>query len=785
MIQKTCFLWVVLFLGYFQSQAQQYSTVKINTSPAIVEKLQHLDIALDHIHSDGISIQADFSRYELQQIKQAGIDFILIRQDAEKEQLPILKDYSRDNETCLTDQFVHIVTPENFELGSMKGHLTYEDLLVELDKMFQLFPDIVSKATPIGDFKTEDGRNIHYVKIGSDLPAGKKPTILYTALHHSREPISMTQMVYFMWYLLENYQENARIRTLLDKIDLYFVPCVNPDGYVYNQLMHPEGGGLWRKNRRPNPDGSFGVDLNRNYGFNWGFDNQGSSNNYLSETYRGEEAFSEPEVKAIRQLCLEHDFRIALNYHSYGNFLIYPFGYTQSKGPDHTLFEEMAAILTKENRFIYGNGIETVQYLTNGDSDDWMYGESVVKDQIFALTPEVGNSDDGFWPGIDRIIPLCKSTLPQNIQAAEFLFNSAFITDLTAPFVQKKNANKWDFKMTKLGFDDGGFQLSLVPLSDNIDFPQKSKFYILDAFNFINDHFDYNVHQDIASGETIRFISEIDNGNIIYEDTIEKVYIAPVEHFSNSGEAVDFVSNGWLSQWGENNFTYLSAPSSLTDSPNGNYLPGSINFFETKNSIQLDDADTIRLSYWAKWDIKSPEDYFQIAVTSDDVNYTPLCGKYSFSSPQKNTLGEPIYSGKQKNWILEMIDLSAYRNESIKLRFSLISTGNETRDGIFLDDIAIYSFNQGMSTSTSLTRELMESVKIFPNPSHDFIQINSPLQTSDPVEFTLYNLIGQRVMQSSFGKTTKIKVNHLPQGMYSYTIRVQNDLIQSGKLTIN
>jgi len=519
MIQKTCFLWAVIFFGYFHSLAQQYSTVKINTSPAIVETLQHLDLALDHIHSDGISIQADFSRYELQQIKQAGIDFVVIRQDAEKEKLPKLKDYSRDNESCLEDQFAHIVTPENFELGSMKGHLTYQDLLMELDKMFQLFPEIVSKATPIGDFKTEDGRNIHYVKIGSDLQGGKKPTILYTALHHSREPISMTQMIYFMWYLLENYEENSRIRTLIDKIDLYFVPCVNPDGYVYNHLIHPEGGGLWRKNRRPLPDGSFGVDLNRNYGFNWGYDNQGSSNNYLSEVYRGEEAFSEPEVKAIRQLCLEHNFRIALNYHSYGNYLIYPFGYTQSKGPDHTLFEEMSAILTKENRFIYGNGIETVQYLTNGDSDDWMYGESIEKDQIFALTPEIGNSDDGFWPEINRIIPLCKSTLPQNIQAAEFLFNSAFITDLTAPFVQKKNANKWDFKMTKLGFDDGGFQLNLVPLSDNIDFPQASKFYILDAFNFINDHFDYNVHQDIASGETIRFMAEIDNGNVIYDPT--------------------------------------------------------------------------------------------------------------------------------------------------------------------------------------------------------------------------------------------------------------------------
>ena len=44
-------------------------------------------------------------------------------------------------------------------------------------------------------------------------------------------------------------------------------------------------------------DGNYGVDLNRNYGYKWGYDNSGSSNYTGDETYRGPYAFSEPETQ--------------------------------------------------------------------------------------------------------------------------------------------------------------------------------------------------------------------------------------------------------------------------------------------------------------------------------------------------------------------------------------------------------------------------------------------------------------------------------------------------------
>jgi len=124
--------------------------------------------------------------------------------------------------------------------------------------------------------ETWEGRKLQYVRI-SDHPDTDEPEpeVLYTALHHAREPNGASQLLFFMWYLLENYATDTEVSYIVDNAELYFIPCVNPDGYVYNETTDPQGGGYWRKNRRDNGDGTFGVDLNRNYGYFWGNDDSG------------------------------------------------------------------------------------------------------------------------------------------------------------------------------------------------------------------------------------------------------------------------------------------------------------------------------------------------------------------------------------------------------------------------------------------------------------------------------------------------------------------------------
>jgi len=165
--------------------------------------------------------------------------------------------------------------------------------MAELDEMTNLYPNLISAKYTIGNTQTIEGRDVYAIKI-SDNPGinEDEPEVLYTALIHAREPAAMQQLIWYMWYLLENYGTNDEITYLVDNLEMYFVPVVNPDGYEYNHSTDPNGGGMWRKNKRDNNGGGFseyndGVDLNRNFGYNWGYDDSGSSPDPTSQTYRG------------------------------------------------------------------------------------------------------------------------------------------------------------------------------------------------------------------------------------------------------------------------------------------------------------------------------------------------------------------------------------------------------------------------------------------------------------------------------------------------------------------
>jgi len=185
---------------------------------------------------------------------------------------------------------------------------------------------------------------------------------------------------------------------------------------VFNESTDPDGGGLWRKNRAVENGQVVGVDLNRNYGFEWAFDNQGSSPNPNSEIYRGQAPFSEPETQTIRDFCNDHQFRICMNYHTFGNVLIYPFGFNDEETPDQPSYEAFTQAMTVENDFPAGTGLETVGAVANGDADDWMYGEINSKPRILSMTPEVGPGTFGFWPPASAIDNLNKSVLRQNLE---------------------------------------------------------------------------------------------------------------------------------------------------------------------------------------------------------------------------------------------------------------------------------------------------------------------------------------------------------------------------------
>lgn len=297
-------------------------------------------------------------------------------------------------------------TPQNFNLGSMGGCLTLSEMKSELDEMRTYSVtnglDIVSQkldASPTGQTTwgnpsgtisnnglTYNGQGtsrwnpetIYYVRITgneSSTPENTKPQILFTSMIHSREVSALMNNIYFMWYLIENYNTNDAVKELVDNNELYFVPVVNPDGLRWNEHLNSNGGGMQRKNLRPNTGGttntstSIGVDLNRNFDYYWGYNNVGSSGSQTSGTYRGASPSSEPETQIMEDFILSRNFETGVWNHSFANSVPHPYGGvpTLNSGREDEFYrwhEEM----TRYNRYLYGATIfmNLTVYLTIG-----------------------------------------------------------------------------------------------------------------------------------------------------------------------------------------------------------------------------------------------------------------------------------------------------------------------------------------------------------------------------------------------------------------------------------
>ena len=412
---------MLLVFGWLAAQEKpvKYSQVRIHlASPQDMATLNQAGLVFDHIDFHGSYFDGVLNNNEMALLKNTSHRYEVLVDDLEAAYRSRALMSGANLQTLETQMRQLYNVPAGFNFGSMGGYYTFAEVLAELDEMRAQFPNLISARQALG--KSIENRDIWMVRI-SDNPSTdeSEQEILYTALHHAREPQSMATVIYFMWHMLENYGVDPTVTNLVDNRELYFAPVVNPDGYVYNEQTNPNGGGFWRKNRRNNGGGIFGVDLNRNYGYQWGFDNSGSSPTPSSDTYRGTAAFSEPETQVIRDFASNRQFTMAFNYHSYSNLLIFPWGYKANFfTPDHALFVAWAQDMTQFNNYVYGTANQTVGYLVNGEANDWFYGEQTLKAKVFGFTPEVGSGADGFWPSQSRIIPLADENVYPNLVLA-------------------------------------------------------------------------------------------------------------------------------------------------------------------------------------------------------------------------------------------------------------------------------------------------------------------------------------------------------------------------------
>ncbi len=293
------------------------------------------------------------------------------------------------------------VAAADFPARDSRYH-NYSEMVADIRAVQTAHPDIV-RVFSIG--KSYQGRDIWAAKISDNVAVDEaEPEVLFDALHHAREHLTVEQALYLLHLLAGNYGRDAQVTSLVNSREITIIFAVNPDGFIYDltctRSSHPPYC-AWRKNRQPNAGTTaVGTDLNRNYGYRWACCG-GSSGNKASNTYRGPRAWSAPEVRAVRDYVLSRvvggiqQIKAHVTLHTNGQFVLWPYGYTRTDIPadmtalDHRVFVAMGRAMASRNGYTAKQSSD--MYITDGDEIDWLYGSQ----RIFSFTWELYPTETG------------------------------------------------------------------------------------------------------------------------------------------------------------------------------------------------------------------------------------------------------------------------------------------------------------------------------------------------------------------------------------------------------
>ncbi len=356
------------------------------------------------------------------------------------------------HDALLTEESVLDLTAKGYDLELLKNdplvapqtiaeeYHTFDEIEQILQTMANTYPDITSLYS-IG--KSYEGRDIWCIEI-TDNPGvdEQEAGVCYMGLHHAREWPTIEICLAIADTLTKDYANDSKIKQLVDNRRIWIVPCVNPDGYVYDHDLH-QGEQWWRKNREYFKEfNSYGVDLNRNYPGScdgdplgmWG--STGMSHNPYSLVYCGPDQFSAPETNALKALFLSNNISASISYHTYSELVMWPWGHSIDKTTadnDYmaSIGNSIAAKIKKQD--YAGSYIPTQSaglYPTTGDTTDWVYGyhHYVLGRPHFAYTIEACNE---FHPDASVLPQVCA----ENVEGALYLLNEAENISMLTPRV--------------------------------------------------------------------------------------------------------------------------------------------------------------------------------------------------------------------------------------------------------------------------------------------------------------------------------------------------------------
>jgi len=745
------------------------------------KKLANTGLFLDGgIRKPGYYFETWLSETEIEMLRNSGVPFDITIDDWDTYYSNLQRTNYIDPNISLTDEYN--ITHNIY--GTMGGHLTWSHAISKLDSMRLEYPSLVSVKFSIGN--SYEGRPLWTVRItkNPDAPTGR-PEIWLNALTHAREPLGMSNLFYYIYWLLENYNIDPVATYILNNREIYFTPCLNPDGYVYNQTTNPNGGGNWRKNRQPYST-AIGTDLNRNFGtYNfWNSTNGGSSTSPSSDTYRGPYPFSTPEDSCFRIFVNSRNFKCQLDYHTYGNYLIKPWAWCDPiPTPDDAIFNEMGADITAVNHYTFGTPYQTVGYYVRGGDLDWVYSNDSTGHtyHIFAMTPEVGTT--GFWPTQAEIIPLCKSCMHMNI----------YMTLAAGPYASLKTAtfNKQIYTQNETGnlkvvFRNKGLmnasnvKVQFTPLSSYVTIPVQEYFKASlpsrtsdsTTFNFTisnscPNNFGIPTRLRILQNDTVVLFNQvyyllIGNGVAMFQDSAENGF------------------GNWTTSntWGIVSTQYHSPSNSFTDSPSGNYGNNANNSMTLNLPLNTQNSPVVYLSFWHKYYTEAGYDFCRVEVSSNNgASWTEVTS----------------YDGNMQTWTYQSFDISSYCNSSptVKIRFRLTSDSYLTYDGWYVDDIKITGYQSVITgiENGNLSPYEFSLEQNYPNPFNPITQINYSIPEKGFVKLVVYDLLGREVatlvneIKDAGKHTLSYDASMLSSGVYFYTLQV-NGMTETRKMTL-
>ena len=558
---------------------------------------------------------------------------------------------------------------------------TFSETVEFLEALHLAYPDITTEMFSLGT--SVEGRDIWAMKISDNPDVDEdEPEALFEGLHHAREVITPEVVMHYMEWLCANYGTDPDATFLVNERELFFVPIVNPDGFVYNEDTAPDGGGMWRKNRSVNVGTDcFGVDLNRNYAYEWDYP-VGASTDPCDYLYKGPGPMSEPEVLALADFATAREVRFNISFHSVVGAILVPWGYTGSiQTPDDALFREIGAEMAKYNGYEVGQAAEVINYTASGTTSDWMYGVLGIP----SMCVEVGGS--GFWPEESELDGLREENLWPQIYVSRIVGPYLSVAEHTfAGGDGDQEPEPGEVLDLTLTVQNDGL---LDAVSDASVTLETSDAYVelLNATSALGGigprssadnsaaPLSFAVDPSVPDGHVLELTLRLSGDGFEAEEELVWLMGALATLFHDDMESG---TGNWVESdgsWGLSDLAFHSEFNSYTDSPNGNYKKDANTWIEFASPLDLSYTGRALLSFWHR--VATEEDY-------------DLC--FVEASPDGGaSWGQigPRFDGDLLWQFTEIEIPEEYCTGDFKLRYRLSTDSHVIDDGWYVDDVTI------------------------------------------------------------------------------------------------